>query len=257
MPGVRTMLITDARGTLLSCNRPELLGRNFSQREYFVAPARSPHPRTVYVSPPFETVLGVFTMNLTVMIPGPGGEFDGVVSASLDPGFFSTALASVLYAPDMWSAVAHGRGLMFLMVPERQGMPGLNLAQPGSFFSQDMESGLAESVLSGTVYATGEERILAQRTVRPARVPMDNPLVVAVGRDVKALYAPWRQKVLWPRPPFLPSSWWRWWWPWRCTSGASANSTCALPRTPPPCKPAPNASSWPPRPPGWGCGSTT
>ena len=71
----------------------------------------------------------------------------------------------------------------------------MDLATPGSFFSRHRESGRMTSMLTGIVSPTGEECLISQRTVRPANVPMDKPLVVAVGRDLTAIYATWRRDV--------------------------------------------------------------
>src|SRR3990167_8965322 len=107
MPGVRTMSILDAEGTVLASSRDELIGMNFSAREYFKVPRERLDPATLYVSPPFKTVLGVFLINGTRVATGSRGEFAGIVSAALDPEYFNVLLQSVLYAPDMWVSIAH------------------------------------------------------------------------------------------------------------------------------------------------------
>jgi signal transduction histidine kinase len=195
MPGVRTINILDARGRIWSSNRDELVGRDFRQRPYFQKAVHWAEKETVLVSAPFLTSLGVWAVNLALVIPGADGSFDGVVTATLDPEYFSILMHSVLYARDMWSAIAHSDGLQFLMTPERPGMEGMDLAKPGSFFTRHLDGGKLESVLTGTVLATGERRMMALRTIKPESVPMDKGLVVSVGRDLDALYAPWRRDL--------------------------------------------------------------
>ena len=193
MPGVRTITVLNAEGVVTTSNRADLVGENFGKRPYFETARRLADPNVLVVSPPFRTSLGVFAMNLVMMIPGPKGEFAGVVSTTLDPDYFKTLLGSVLYAPDMWSGLAHGDGLQFLMVPERPDQSGKNLAQPGSFFTRHKESGQPETLLTGTAYATGEERMMAQITIKPPGVPMDRPLIAIIGRESRAIHAEWRQ----------------------------------------------------------------
>jgi len=195
MPGIRTFLVTDSAGTITASNREQVIGENVRFREYFQAPLKGRNPATLYISPPFRTLLGNFVINVALMLPGQEGEFTGVVSAALDPSYFNILLGSVLYAADMWASLAHGDGRQFLMVPERKGMSGLDLARPGSFFTRHRESGLTASVLTGTVLATGDERMMALRTISPANIPLDKPLVVAVGRNMSALYADWRREA--------------------------------------------------------------
>jgi len=194
MPGVRTIMTIDATGTITSCNREQIIGQNIRYREYFQAPFKGHKLSTLYISPPFKTILGNFVMSIGLIIPGPEGEFNGVVSAALDSDYFRILLGSVLYATDMWAALAHGDGRQFLMVPDRQGMAGLDLNQPGSFFTRHRDSGLTANVMTGRVYATDDNRMMALRTIKSVSVPMDKPLVVAVGRNTSALYADWRRE---------------------------------------------------------------
>ena len=196
MPGIRTINVMSAEGTILASNRSELIGNNFSYRDYFLVAKQHSDAGTLYVSPPFKTVLGAYAITLARMIPGPRGEFAGVVTATIDPEYFKTLMSSVLYATDMWDAVTHGDGRLFLMVPERKDLHGMNLALPGSFFKQHLDSGLDATVLSGKVYATGEIRMMAQRTVHPDNLKMDKPLVVAVSRDLDMVSQPWRHDAL-------------------------------------------------------------
>jgi diguanylate cyclase (GGDEF)-like protein/PAS domain S-box-containing protein len=196
MPGVRGMFILDATGTLRAANFTQLIGLNFSDRVYFQAVAKQPRVDTLYLSPPFRTSLDVWAVNLVRMIPGPRGEFAGLVAATLDPEEFKLILRSVNYAPDVWSALAHANGQLFLMEPGRPEKLGADLAQPGSLFTRHMEQGKPASVMSGRVYLTGESRILAQHTIQPAELRLDQPMVVAIGRERQVLFAPWRAEAL-------------------------------------------------------------
>jgi len=195
MPGVRTVLLLDANGLVTGSSRPELRGKDFAFRDYFKTARAHADPDTLFVSAPFKTALGVYGITVVRSISGPGGEFAGIVSATLDPQYFTTLMASVRYAPDMWSAIAHADGIQFLMVPNRDGQTGKNLAQPGSFFSRHRDSGRDASILTGIVYATGEERMMALRSIRLTKPPQDKPLVVAVGRDLGVIFEPWRRDV--------------------------------------------------------------
>lgn len=195
MPGVRTLLLLDEVGTVSASTRPELEGKNFAYRDYFKTSRLNHDPGMLFVSAPFQTTLGVYGVNVTRTIPGSHGEFAGIVVATLDPEYFRTLMNSVLYAPDMWVAIAHGDGLQVAMVPEREGQVGKNLAQPGSFFTRHRDSGKETNLLTGVVYATGEERMMALRSIQPAKLRQDKPLVIAVGRDLNVVYAGWRHDL--------------------------------------------------------------
>lgn len=195
MPGVRTMLVLDAEGNALAASRKSLVGQNYRYRDYFQAPLRDSRADTLYISPPFVTQLGVLTMNVTRAIVDTDGKFAGVISASLEPGEFSVLMDSVRYAPDMWTALAHGDGKLFMMAPALEGRGGMDLARPGTMFTRHMQGGKSVSLMSGMVYATGMEQLIAQRTVQPGALHMDKPLVVAATRNLSAIFGDWYREL--------------------------------------------------------------
>jgi len=195
MPGVRTILYLDRAGIVRAASRPELVGTDFQQRTYFQLPLQHAEAETLYISPPFKTALGVFAINVVRTMHDSSGKFSGIVAATLDPDYFRTLLASVLYTSDMWVGIAHDGGLQFMMEPDRDDQAGKNLAQPGSFFTRHQESGKDENILTGRVYSTGEERIMALRTIRSPDLKIEGALVVAVGRDLATVFAAWNRDV--------------------------------------------------------------
>jgi PAS domain S-box-containing protein len=192
MAGVRTILIMNADGEVIASNRSELIGQNFREAERFSVTRRGGNPDTLYVSPPFRTPLGVYAIGATKVVVGDRGEFEGVIMAILDPEYFKTLLASVRYAPDMWTAIVHSDGKLFLFEPARPGTEEMDLAQPGSFYTRHRDSAQQTTVMTGTAYATGEPRMAALRTLKPANVPMDKALLLAVSRDLPSIFAMWR-----------------------------------------------------------------
>lgn len=193
MIGVRTLTVLDAQGTVIASSRHALLGDNFGHRDYFLAARSAASADTLVVSPPFSTALGVWALVLARRVPGPDGGFGGVVVATLDPQEFRTLLESVRYAPDMLTALAHGGGLRFLMVPESEGPAGKNMAQPGTLFTRHRDSGQQASVLLGPIEPGGGAlRLMAIQTIQPEQLHMDKPLVAAAGRDWHSVFAGWR-----------------------------------------------------------------
>jgi PAS domain S-box-containing protein len=196
MPEMRTLIILDAAGTVAASNREGLIGQNYREREYFKIARHSNDPAILHVAQPFTTGLGVFAIAFVKVIRDERGAFDGVVTATVDPDYFSILLGSVRYAPDMWVSLAHGDGKLFLMVPPRPGAEGTDLNKPGSFRNRHLASGEKASVMTGVVQATGEERMLAQRVIKPANVPMDKALAVAAARDLASIFGVWREEAM-------------------------------------------------------------
>lgn len=196
MPGVRTMAVTDARGIVLASNRSDAVGLDVSQRPYFRAAQAQPSLERLYVSEPFETVFKVYSLNVVKIWTDEQGRFAGIISATLDPDYFKVLLHSVLYAPDMRSIAMHGNGLVLLSAPALDPFQGVSLSVPGSFFTRHMASGRQASLLMGRTVFTGEDRMAVYRTVQPAALHMDKPLVLSVSRMRAAVLAPWR-KLAW------------------------------------------------------------
>jgi PAS domain S-box-containing protein len=193
MPGVRTLLVYDADATVIATNRAELIGRNFREREYVNVALQSRNPAMLHLSAPYTTALGAFAMTAVKVIADDRGQVVGMVGGTITHEYFKTLLQSVIYAPDMRVSITHSDGRLFVMLPEQAGRQGQDLAQPGSFFTRHRDSGQQETVMTGIAYATGDERMMALRTVKPADVLMDKTLVVSVARDLPAIFALWRR----------------------------------------------------------------
>jgi diguanylate cyclase (GGDEF)-like protein len=193
--GIRPILVIRADGTVIASSNEKLVGMNFAQREYFQTAIQNPDPAVLHVSAPFKTVLGTFVISLFRTIPGPNGTFAGIVIVSLAPEYFSILLDSVRYAPDMRNSIAHGDGKVFLTSPKTAEIEGMDLNKPGTFFRRHRESGQPANVFSGTVYVSGDERMIALRSIQLTSPPMDRPLVAAVSRSLAVIFASWRKSL--------------------------------------------------------------
>ncbi|MFZ4481567.1 MAG: diguanylate cyclase domain-containing protein [Rhodoferax sp.] len=196
MPGVLAFLVFDAKGIVQASDKPELVGKDFSQRDYFQTVLQHPNAATLYVRPPFVSSRGNLTMNLVRMIAGSQGEFDGLVVAGLDAEEFKVLLNSVIYRPGIRAALIHGDGVPFLMAPNSKDVEGVDLVRPGSFFSQHVGSGRQSNVFTGAFHFVGDERMVALQTIQNPALAMDKPMVIAVDRRLEAMYASWHRELL-------------------------------------------------------------
>jgi diguanylate cyclase (GGDEF)-like protein/PAS domain S-box-containing protein len=195
MIGIRPILVIQADGKVIASSDEKLVGMNFAQREYFQTAIKNPDPRILHISAPFKTVLDTFVISLFRPISGPNGEFAGIVIVSAIPEYFSILLDSIRYSPDMLTFIIHGDGKLFLISPQKAGVVGMDMSSPGSFFTRHRESGKPVNVLTGIAAASGEERMTALRTIQLTTPPTDKPLVVAVSRNLDAIFAPWRKNL--------------------------------------------------------------
>jgi PAS domain S-box-containing protein len=193
--GVSFMGIYDANGRLIASSRADLTGRDFSHRDYFVSVRDRPDAATLYVAAPFKSVDNRLVTTVSRMLPGPDGNFAGVIVATLDPAYFASVLRPLGYAPDVWSVVIHGDGRQLASFPAVKASDGVDLNRSGTFFRRHIESGQGATVTSGLVSSTDQDRLMALRTVQPARLHMDKAMLVGVGREIGAIEGPLQREA--------------------------------------------------------------
>ena len=93
------------------------------------------------------------------------------------------------------SLVSASPGMRTMAIHAADSLFGKNIAQPGSFFDLHVMSGRGESFQVGMMATTEDYRMGALRTIKPEWLGMDKPLVVAVSRDVDAVFTDWRQRL--------------------------------------------------------------
>ena len=198
MPGVQAIHILDAQGQVLATSSDiATVGRSFADRELFTLPRDRADPTLLYLSPPYASRREqIYTVNVGRALSDGSGRFAGVVTAALNPDYFQVLLRSVLYAPDMQTALLHGDGTLFLSVPAVDRSVGVDRSKPSSFFTRHRDSGNTESLLVGRSSSSGDERVMVMRTIQRTAPTMDRPLIVAVSRDLAAVVLPWRRHAI-------------------------------------------------------------
>lgn len=196
MPGVRTMLVIDAKGKPIATNIPELADQDFSHRGYFQTVRDAPDARMLYISAPFLSYKSDLVITAARMVQDQQGRFAGVVLATLDPEYFTAKFRTAMYAPDVWAVVLHGDGRQFLNYPARAANGG-NVNVPGSFLRRFRDSGYQAGVLSGVEIAgAAAPRIMAMATIAPPALHMDRAIIIGLSREEAAIAAPLRRQAL-------------------------------------------------------------
>ena len=190
LPGIRSLSIADSKGIIQVSNLEMLLKRDVSGRSYFDKAKRANEIETLYVSAPFHSFTGNFVITLTRSYTDDQGNFAGIVVASLDSGYFTTLLKSVLHAPDVWSAVFDEDGKPFVMVPQPLVLEDAKAPQD-ALVTQYLASGKSENLLTGYSPISRDQRIMALRTIRPPHLNMDKGLVITISRHQDTVLSDW------------------------------------------------------------------
>lgn len=113
------MGVYDGQGILIASNRPELVGQDFSSRDYFTGVRDKPQRAVLYLSAPFRAVGNSADRITSVgrMVLGPDGAFAGVGVAALDPVYFASVSGcfpiddtTILSSPEYQRKVRTGLG---------------------------------------------------------------------------------------------------------------------------------------------------
>ncbi len=194
MVGVRTIIILDADGLVAASSDSKFIGKKFYEKQYYPAALKNRNPATLYVSAPFKTTQEAITMRLMKVIPNERGMISGIIAASLDPTYFNTMLNSVLYTQKMRASITDGDGQFFVTSPKSDSSE-LDIAKPGSIFTQYRQSGKTATVLTGMFDRIDQQSMAAIRTIHLAAPPMDKPLIVVLSRDLENVFSLWRREV--------------------------------------------------------------
>lgn len=195
--GVRTLLVVGADGGVIASNKVKLIGTRMEEGERYDTIRKSNLPETLYVSRPFETPLGLYTIGLGKTLSHDQATFRGYLMAIVDPDFFGVLMRSMLYAPDMRLSVAHGDGPIIFSTQDLPDIRGIDLSlRVDSAFVRHVKSGAVSSFAIDVATATGDKRFFAIHTVRPTAVQTDKPLVIGVSRDADGVFSEWRRYAI-------------------------------------------------------------
>lgn len=195
--GVRSILLVNANGIVVSSNRSELIGLNFFGSERYKTIRDGNDPEKLYVSAPFKTPLGNFTISLGRVVVNAQGQFDGYLLAILSPDYFAVLMKSLLYATDMRLTVVHGDGKVIYSTQSMPDLSGFDASSnPNSLFNRHKATGKLTSFAIDRPATTNDIRLVAFHSVWPASTLADKGLVVAVSRDASAILGQWRKSAL-------------------------------------------------------------
>ncbi|MDQ2926720.1 MAG: diguanylate cyclase [Pseudomonadota bacterium] len=195
IPGVRSMVLLDAEGNVAATSVDTLLGRDFSERDFYRVAKANRDPETLHVATPYRTSLGNFTVVFARAIISPNGNFEGVAAAALEPEYFEVLMRSVLYAPDMWVSLGHSDGKVFVTMPRDADRVDSDWQAATAALAAAPREPLATPVVIGAIGGSGESRMTALRYLSPPDLHMDKPLVTAVSRALPDVFRAWQQQT--------------------------------------------------------------
>lgn len=187
MQNVQAITVFDDKGVAIASSKEELIGESFAYRDYFLTAKAEPSEERLYLSSPFKGVYDDWLIGFSKVITDNQGQFAGIALILLNSEEYKQSLSILRQSPQAWAALADGTGLLFASEPDTLELTGQSITKPLSFFSRHMQSGRIASLYKGVVSANNENSLIAIRTINPAGLNMDKPLVLAVGRNLREL----------------------------------------------------------------------
>ena len=194
--GLRAMLVVDRSGVVRHASSSDLVGADLHGEAHYRAIRDGNSPELVYVSAPFRTPAGAYTVALGKARQTAAGAFDGYLLAILDPeNFFQVLMTTLLDGPSTDARMLHEDGGVVLRLPDAGPAPEDFLDRHGADFRQHVQNDLLFSAFAEPGLLSGGGRLFALRSIRPHASPASKDLIVAVSRDGAALFARWRHET--------------------------------------------------------------
>lgn len=181
------ILVLDRTGRVVRGSRPEAVGSDFSDREYFLAQRQRPD-RGLFISAPFvRRVTGSDqVVALSRALRAPDGAFAGVVVGTMQLSYFRDLFSSADVGPRGAVNLFRTDGIALMRVPFDPARIGASFAASGNF-QRFLRS--RSGTFAGTAAVDGVDRIYSFTHVG------DLPLIVNVALAEADVFAVWKTKT--------------------------------------------------------------
>ncbi len=195
-PGARSVMVLDATGRVTHSSQGSLVHLDLGHRDYFRQVRQLPDPAMLYMAAPFHTLAPERDLVVAAsrMVSDADGKFAGIVTVVLGKEYFSLPFSMGIYAPDVWAVVLHGSGRQIMNFPQDKRFDDASMNT--AFFRRHSGDGQAENMLTGQVVAGGPERLVNLRTVKPALLHMNQPIIIGLSRETAAMAQPLRHQAM-------------------------------------------------------------
>ena len=193
MGQLRALTLIDTQGRVVASSHPQSASESVLRHQLHT----DTDPQQLHTGPWRARPTAGHGVELTKVVHDGQGRISGHLIAELDPQYLSLLLGPALYAPDMQAMLLHGNGMVIHQMPKPEGAVPLNPSQlTESLTTRHLRSGRESSLFEGVISASTEEpSLIAVRNVRPEHSAIDQPLLLLLSRQRKAIHAGWRDSL--------------------------------------------------------------
>jgi diguanylate cyclase (GGDEF)-like protein/PAS domain S-box-containing protein len=183
MPYVGALTIFEAQGRLINFSRqwptPDI---NVADRDFFKVFQSNPDLKFFVGEAVYNRANGSRVVHFARKIPGPSGEFLGVITAAVELQYLQKYFSEISLEPGSGVTLFHEDGMVLARYPVLQSVIGRRFPNALSLkLVADADHGIGVS----TGAMDGHVRMIASRRIG------NSPLVVATTRTVATIYADW------------------------------------------------------------------
>jgi signal transduction histidine kinase/CheY-like chemotaxis protein len=191
MQGVNRMTVIDKNGVVIAASVEGLIGKNFSERNYFKSAQQLHNPDAIHISAPFVSSLGDKIVNLVVPLLDRQGRFNGVLSAVLSSEYFGEILASARYADDMSVAIVHEGGDVFVSKPK-----SADIGKTGEIVKRINGNTNQDILVTDEQNHAGEGLLAAATVLNSGQEKTESNLIILAVRSRSAVLSEWAGKSI-------------------------------------------------------------
>jgi signal transduction histidine kinase len=187
-PDLRTLFTANTDGFIVTSTRPEIIGVNISDRDYFEAVREAKDKSRAFLSK--VVISRVTNINVLIMVRGAsvGANWFGVVGVVFDLNYFHNYLKASQPREDGYVISLISReGQIISRTSLQEQFVGMDISK-GGFYEIHKKSGQTASRHRGRPLTDGVDRIIFQRT-------MHHGMTVTVGRSVDNFLTAWIEKT--------------------------------------------------------------
>lgn len=196
LPAFRTFDILNEDGIVVVSNRSANINLDSRNKEFFQVLKSDFDEDKLFISRPYKTVLGTWTVSVSLKITNSQGDFLGVVVAKFEPEKLMELLDSVFYyTKDMRASIIHSNGIVFLITPDYQEALGKSFSGENTLIKKYILSGERHNTCIGLSDLSKDKRVQVFYAVVPENIKISSPLYITISRNYNSLFERFDKEV--------------------------------------------------------------
>jgi diguanylate cyclase (GGDEF)-like protein len=188
LPNLSAIKFIDKDGMVQLSSKRTVLELDYSNMEFFKTIKEHPQDK-LYLSHPYNSPLGVWAVNLSLMLKDKNNNFDGVLVAVLDSSKLIQSLQTALYSDNMNGTLLDFDGNIFLTTPTNDDLiVGKNINSPKYLFYRHINSKRTNSCFIDYSKYYNKDIFVTFYNITSDKINQNKGLILAMSRDKDVVF---------------------------------------------------------------------